>query len=282
MADHNITFTGGGIRFSDCLTEAAKPNSEQEAHTHHDEMEIYRFLEGDLFFAFEGERIPVEPGDILIIGSGLLHRPVLKSRCRYYRKRILFRWEALSEFCAGGMELCCRLAAAKLIHLDGRQAAHHGLDRLFEQMFREGQEDSSYSRFCVWTTLCYFLKTAEGEAPAVGASAAVSGGNVGALLEYIDSHLDGDLSYRVLADRIHISVKSLYQYFRQETGFPLGQYIRQRRIIKAKTLLNAGTPAAEAAAMAGFRDYSAFYRSFLRETGMNPREYGMKSRDIGR
>lgn len=282
MADHDITCACGGIRFADCLTEAARPNSEQEAHAHHDEMEIYRFLEGELFFAFEGERIPVAPGDMLILGSGMLHRPVLKSVCRYYRKRILFRREALMEYCPGGMELYYRLAARKLIRLDGEQAARYGLDRLFDQLFREGRDDSSYGRFCAWTTLCYFLKTAEGAAPAAESPATVSGGTVGELLKYIEDHLAGDLSYGVLADRIHISEKSLYRCFRQETGFSLGQYIRQRRIIRAKTLLNAGTPAAEAAAEAGFGDYSAFYRSFLRETGMNPREYGKKSRETSR
>ena len=86
-------------------------------------------------------------------------------------------------------------------------------------------------------------------------------------------HLKEELSYQTLSEYANLSVKSLYQFFKQETGFPLGQYIKERRIIKAKTLLNAGASAAEAAAEAGFKDYSVFYRSFLRETGMTPKQY---------
>lgn len=274
MSDHNRSYTCGEIRFSDCLTEAATPNSEIEAHTHHDELEIYWFLDGDLFFAFEGERIPVMPGDMIVISSGQMHKPVLKSVCRYYRKRILFRRETLSEYCPAGLELYYRLSGRRILQLDRKTVEEQGLDKLFEQLVREGEDTSSYGQFCALTTLCYFLKTAEAAVPATEDIRSLRpGGKAGVLLEYIDDHLSEELNYQTLAEQAHISVKSLYQFFKQETGFTLGKYIKERRIIKAKSLLNAGLPASEAALNVGFKDYSVFYRNFLQETGISPAKY---------
>ncbi len=279
MADHNITFSNGWIRFSDCLTEAAKPNSEQEAHTHHDEMEVYWFLEGDLFFAFEGERIPVAPGDVIIIGSGLLHRPVLRSNCRYYRKRILFRRETFSEYCPGGMALYYRLASRRILHLRASMVKEQGMEALLAQLLREGSDSSDYGQFRTVTALCYFLMTAEAVCPAAPeARSGIPVGKAEKLLQYIEDNLSSELSYQTLAVQANLSVKSLYQFFKQETGFTLGNYIQERRIIKAKSLLNAGTSAGAAAAEVGFKDYSVFYRCFLRQTGMTPREYGARKR----
>lgn len=274
MADHGIVYTSGGIRFSDNLTEAAEPNSEFEAHAHHDELEVYWFLDGDLAFAFEGERIPVTPGDMFVISNGLLHKPILKNVCRYYRKRILFRRELLAGYCPGGMELYYRLSSRRILHLDANLARAHGLDSLFSQLTQEGKDPAVYGQFCAMTTLCYFLKTAEAVCPAAPeVRSTVPGGKAGPLLQYIDENLAADLSYQTLAVQANLSVKSLYQFFKQETGFTLGKYIKERRIIKAKSLLNAGASAAEAAAAAGFKDYSVFYRNFIRETGICPGEY---------
>ena len=280
MADRNTAYTCGGLYFSDNLTEAALPRRETEAHSHHDEAEIYWFLEGDLVFAFEGDRIPVTPGDMFIVSSGQLHRPLLKSTCRYFRKRILFRPESLTEFCPAAMELHYRLSSKRLLHLSRETVAQAGLDQLFTQLTQEGTDDSTYGQFGAMATLCYFLKTAEALSPgAANLRHRIPSGRAEPLLRYIDEHLDTELSYQTLAAQAHTSVKSLYQFFKQETGFPLGQYIRQRRIIRAKTLLNAGVCAAEAAALTGFKDYSVFYRSFLRETGITPRQYAAEKAD---
>jgi len=282
MADHNITYSNGGIRFTDCLTESAKPNSEQEAHTHHDELELYWFLEGDLFFAFEGKRIPVAPGDVILIGSGLLHKPVLRSVCRYHRKRILFRRETFTECCSGGMTLYRRLSARRILHLNARQLQEQGMDTLLDRLLHEGEDASEYGQFRTVISLCHFLMTAEAFVPAAGETGnGLQSGKAGPLLRYIEDNLSSELSYQTLALQANLSVNSLYRYFKQETGFTLGNYIQQRRILRAKALLKEGTSAAVAAAEAGFREYSVFYRCFLRQTGMTPREYGQESRESG-
>ena len=274
MADHDIVCAYGGIRFSDTLSENAKPNSEFEAHAHHDEMEIYWFLEGNLVFAFEGDRIPVTPGDMVVICNGMLHRPVLKSICRYYRRRILFRKELLLEYCPAGIALYRKLRTRRILRISGQGAAEAGLDKLFWDVAGSLSEETPLGSFRSVTALCYFLLTADRVCAPEGKGEAVTApGKAQALIRYIEDHLAEELSYQTLSEYANLSIKSLYQFFKQETGFPLGQYIKESRIIKAKTLLNAGASAAEAAAGAGFKDYSVFYRNFQKKTGLTPAEY---------
>ena len=90
--DFSIQYSGlnGTIRYSATRTNNAMPNSEFEVHTHYDDFELYHFLEGDLFLAFEGKRIAIEEDTIVIICNGTLHRPIIKRPCCYYRKHLLF------------------------------------------------------------------------------------------------------------------------------------------------------------------------------------------------
>ena len=47
----------------------------------------------------------------------------------------------------------------------------------------------------------------------------------------------------------------------------------ERRIIKAQSILNAGGSAKTAAYIAGFKDFSVFYRCFLKKVGITTTEY---------
>ena len=93
------------------------------------------------------------------------------------------------------------------------------------------------------------------------------------MLRYIDEHLTEDLSYKAFSKAFYMSEKSLYKFFKKETGFALSTYINERRIIMAQSLLNAGCPAKTAAFGAGFKEYSVFYRCFLKKVGISPTEY---------
>lgn len=61
--------------------------------------------------------------------------------------------------------------------------------------------------------------------------------------------------------------------FKNETGLTPHQYAVQNRIRKAKELLAADIPLADAAALAGFCDQSHLNRWFIRNIGITPRRY---------
>ena len=261
-----IQSVDGKFYASSCITERVFPNSELEVHPHCDELEIYRFIEGDLFFAFEGKRFEVSPGSIIIIINGTLHRPVIKNPCRYYRERILFSKDIFGEFGTGGLELYNRLRNKKIITL-------HDDESFFVKMFTLLSDKSPYSLFQARIEIFSFLIKAEQTAPNNPIATTLYSNKTSALLKYIDTHLDSDLSYKSLSKQFHISEASLYKFIKNETGFALANYITERRIVTAQSLLNSGVPASEAALRSGFTDYTSFYRAFVKTVGLPPSQY---------
>ena len=262
------------VHYTEALTQAAAPNSEYEAHVHHDFFEIYWFLDGKLSFAFEGDRIAVAPGDMLILCSNLLHRPIIQEPCRYHRKRILFHKEIFVRLGEGGYTLQQLLLGKQALKFHAGDICRIGLDRLFGEIGQALEEQTDYGDFAANVLLMHFLIAADKACQwCASGQSTLQPGKVHEIIRYIDNNLTGDLSYRAIGQQFHISEKSLYKLFRQETGFSLGRYIRERRIIKAKSLLNAGSGAFDAAADTGFQDYSVFYRSFTKALGISPAQY---------
>lgn len=264
----------GTIHYTEALTQSATPNSEYESHVHHDFFEAYWFLDGKLSFALEGDRIDIQPGDMLILCNNLLHRPIIQVPCRYHRKRILFPKDAFVRLGDGGYTLQQLLSGKRALKFNADEIAGAGLDRLFENIGQALGEHTEYGDFTANVLLMHFLITADKACRwSVSGQSAPRPGKVHEIIRYINNNLTEDLSYRAIGQHFHISEKSLYKLFRQETGFSLSRYIRERRIIKAKSLLNAGSSAFEAAASAGFQDYSVFYRSFTNAIGISPAQY---------
>jgi AraC-like DNA-binding protein len=56
-------------------------------------------------------------------------------------------------------------------------------------------------------------------------------------------------------------------------GVSVYRYITQRRLIAAKSRIEAGESMENVALAVGFSDYSGFYRAFKQEYGISPRQY---------
>ena len=89
------------------------------------------------------------------------------------------------------------------------------------------------------------------------------------ILQYINENLDGELDIDTLAGRFYISRYYMMRLFKQETGYTLGQYISQKRLLLAKELILSGVPGTQACYDCGFKDYSTFsraYKKFFKST----------------
>jgi AraC family transcriptional regulator len=89
--------------------------------------------------------------------------------------------------------------------------------------------------------------------------------------DYVEGHLDEDLSLTVLADIACLSPYHFSRSFKQATGVGPQRYVIQRRLERAKTLMRrTSRPLAFIAQEAGFADQSHLTSIFHREMGVTP------------
>lgn len=93
-------------------------------------------------------------------------------------------------------------------------------------------------------------------------------------LEYIKSAMYMELVEEEIARKVNMSRSYFSQCFKRVTGKTFGDYCRDLKIEKAKSLILGGDePLALIAEKCGFLDYRYFSRIFREMTGMLPNEY---------
>lgn len=91
--------------------------------------------------------------------------------------------------------------------------------------------------------------------------------------EYINAHLDRDLKLIELAASVQLSPYHFLRLFKQSMAATPHQYILERRVEKAKCLLEHGQLSiAEVAVTVGFCDQSHLTRYFKRIVGITPKQ----------
>jgi AraC family transcriptional regulator len=101
----------------------------------------------------------------------------------------------------------------------------------------------------------------------------LSGSRLKAVLTRIEESLESDLSLAGLAATARISPSHLNSSFRKAMGSSVHQYVLQRRVEKAKTLLAEGNSSiADVALAAGFAHQSHMARHMVRVLGTTPSE----------
>ncbi len=94
--------------------------------------------------------------------------------------------------------------------------------------------------------------------------------------EYIEAHLDADISLADLAGLLALPIDTFGRQFRATTGLSPYAYVIKRRIEQARSLLcETDLPISEIALALGFSSQSHFTTTFRRVMGTTPQAYRM-------
>lgn len=103
-------------------------------------------------------------------------------------------------------------------------------------------------------------------------------------IDYIENHIDEDLSRSQLASYVHLNEDYLSRIFKKETGYLLKDFVRMKKIEFAKELLSSTNMSVSLVAVrCGFTNFSHFSQTFKKETSFTPNEYRLQSqKNLGR
>lgn len=253
--------------------------NEFEYH-YHDFNKIIIFIKGNVTYMIEGKAYKLKPWDLLIIGQGQIHKPIIDSKEEYERFIIWFDPAMVSKHSRDHTNLlmCFELAARREINL--MRISNDSLIKIknIVQELIEAEQEPAFGHDVLKSALLLQLliilnRLFVREEAITHSQDILYDKNITEVLTYINQHLNEDLSIPVLASKCFLSKYHLMRKFKSYTGYTLHQYILQKRLYRAKSMLSNGESMTTISQKAGFNDYSTFVRAFKKEFGLSPREY---------
>lgn len=252
-------------------------------HTH-EYYEFYFFLEGSVHYQIEDTSYPLEYGDFLLLPPGVPHRPIFTDTTLPYRRFVLWMSrDFYNSLAASSPDFAYGFQTA----LDTRQYHFHAdyfpsqeiQGKLIDLIEEHGSKDifhETNTRLMIAAFLMHINRMVYNALNQVSPS--YENALYLNLCDYINNHLDEDLSLETLAAFFYVSKYHISHVFKENMGISLHQYILKKRLQASKNGILSGTPFSQIIYQYGFHDYTSFYRAFKKEFGLSPTEFKEQNR----
>lgn len=150
------------------------------------------------------------------------------------------------------------------------------LNTLFHQILTLTREGGNKNKvLCIYkiVELLYHLSDTLPKKKALSIFCAEEIPIISAAIKYIDSHFSDDIDCSEVAKKVSVSKFYLDHMFRKFVGIPLWEYVIIKRLFLVNEHLQNGLSINEASYLAGFHNYSNFYRLYKKHFNMTPKEY---------
>ena len=237
----------------------------------HDNYEIYMFIEGDSNYIVEGNSYTLEPYDIIIIRRHQMHRVFHNSDTRYSRFVINLHPDFFKEMNCTEYE---RQFIDDNSSLGNKISAEivrkSGIYDLFLRLKKYSDNFTIHYTPIVNATIVELLYLINNITAFSGAN--ISDKPLEKVISYVNNHYTEEITLEELSRQFYISKYHLCRSFKQTTGYTVHGYITHKRITRVRELIDEGNSISEAAILAGFENYSSFYRAYMKEYGTSPKQ----------
>ena len=243
---------------------------------YHDFDKITIFIRGKVNYMIEGRSYDLKPYDIVLVKQGDIHKLTVDNSCPYERIIVYISPNFMNAYQTESYDLSYCFQKADQEHSNVLRIPSPEKSSLFrsisnlEHSFTDGGYASELYRQVMFLEFMIHLNRAVRKNRLEYIDTVNCNEKVLAILDYVGEHLCENLSIDLIAGQFYISKYYMMRLFKQETGYTLGQYISQKRLLLAKELLSSGVPGTQVCYDCGFKDYSTFSRAYKQLFGVTP------------
>ncbi|MBO5898565.1 MAG: helix-turn-helix domain-containing protein [Clostridia bacterium] len=248
----------------------------------HQNIELYFCISEHVDYVVNNSYYTLQPGDIVIIDPGEVHKVTLRKPHQYERFFIILPPSSFSQHTTDPLAPLLRLTRGTSARLRLPPEIRESVRSLLYETLEICREDTAESSpliqtkvyantlqiLCTVSENAAFIQTPESQTVETELATPLAD-----VMIYIDRHLKTITSVKEIADAIHVSPSYLSALFRKHMGVPLVYYLQSLKMSIAKQMLEEGYTVADACRETGYTDCSYFIRIFKRHLGATPLRY---------
>ena len=247
---------------------------------HHDFSKIVILIDGDLTYYIECKAYILKPWDILFVNKNEIHKPVVNPNKYYERIVIWLNPDFMAKYAQGNNNLlkCFEVAIKNNYNLLRLNMKSIDIIKNLIQDIQNcnnsnefGSEilkESLFVQLMVLMNRLFLNSDKNRDIEDIQYDKTIEG-----VLNYINSNLENDLSIDTIASEFFISKYYLMRKFKNQIGSSIHNYVVQKRLILARSLISDGLSMSSVCSRCGFNDYSSFVRAFKKVYGVSPSNY---------
>ncbi len=244
---------------------------------YHDFCKILILISGNINYSVEGRSYVLKPYDIVLVNAGDIHRPVIQDNSAYERIIIYVSKQFLDSYTNENYDINYCFERVGKEHSDVLRVNNMEKSKLYmvcmelEHSFSDHlYANELYQKILFLEFMIQLNRTAiYNQVDYLSSGTADS--KLAEILSYINENLTEDITIDHLSSRFYLSRYYLMHYFKEGTGYTIGNYITEKRLMLAKSLVQNGCTVTEACYRSGFKNYSAFSRAFKKAYNTIPR-----------
>ena len=250
---------------------------EVEYH-YHDFDKITIFIKGKVTYMVEGKSYDLRPYDIVLVKHNDIHRLTVDNSEVYERIIVYISPNFMNAYQTADYDLSYCFQKAEEEHSNvlripslEKSSLFRSITRLEHSFSDEGYAAGLY-RQVLFLEFMIHLNRAVQKNRLEYLDTNDCNMKIVDILYYINEHITDDLTIDHIADTFYVSKYYMMRLFKQETGYTIGTYIAQKRLLLAKELLLSGVPSTQVCFDCGYKDYSTFSRAYRKLFGESPRD----------